>query len=252
MPRAARPQPGWLLSLLGAAVLVAGGFVVGLVVGVVSEEPELVVGHFAGRSEEAPWQEQAAEGEDAFAGGPYAEEPLPADPAGDAVLGARPPLGRRPPRNDSLALSGGEGFDGVEIDLPSLGPESPAEAGLPPVAAPPAETTPRTAGRGAVAIDDLPSVAVREAATQDARQSAASGYAVQVGAFSDAAAAARVRDDLRGKGFDAYVVPSASSGDGRTRVRVGPVASKVDAQAVADRLKREERLPTWVLAESEG
>jgi len=109
---------------------------------------------------------------------------------------------------------------------------------------------PKTAGTGAVAIDDLPRAAVGKAAAKVTPHAAASGYAVQVGAFSDAAAAARLRDDLRGKGFDAYVVPAASSGDGRTRVRVGPVASKVDAQAVADRLKREERLPTWVLAES--
>ena len=31
--------------------------------------------------------------------------------------------------------------------------------------------------------------------------------------------------------------------------RVGTVESKADAQALAARLKREERLPTWVLSE---
>ncbi len=45
-------EPGWIASLLGAAVLIAGGFGLGLVAGVVSEEPELVVGHLVGRSEE--------------------------------------------------------------------------------------------------------------------------------------------------------------------------------------------------------
>ena len=38
-------EPGWLASLLGAAVLIAGGFALGLVAGVVSDEPELVVAH---------------------------------------------------------------------------------------------------------------------------------------------------------------------------------------------------------------
>jgi hypothetical protein len=47
--------PGWVATLLGLVVLVAGGFVLGLVVGVVSEEPELVVGHLTGRSTEIEW-----------------------------------------------------------------------------------------------------------------------------------------------------------------------------------------------------
>jgi cell division septation protein DedD len=46
---------GWIATILGIAVLVAGGFALGLVVGVVSEEPELVVGHLAGRSTEVDW-----------------------------------------------------------------------------------------------------------------------------------------------------------------------------------------------------
>ncbi len=48
-------EPGWLASLLGAAVLIAVGFALGLVAGVVSDEPELVVGHLVGRSEEVAW-----------------------------------------------------------------------------------------------------------------------------------------------------------------------------------------------------
>jgi len=46
---------GWLSTLLGIGVLVAVGFVLGLVAGVVREEPELVVGHVTGRSEEIDW-----------------------------------------------------------------------------------------------------------------------------------------------------------------------------------------------------
>ena len=46
---------GWIVTLLGILVLVTGGFVLGLIVGIVSEEPELVVGHVAGRSTEIDW-----------------------------------------------------------------------------------------------------------------------------------------------------------------------------------------------------
>jgi hypothetical protein len=47
--------PGWLASLLGAIFLIVSGFLLGLVVGVVSEEPDLVVGHLTGRSTEIAW-----------------------------------------------------------------------------------------------------------------------------------------------------------------------------------------------------
>jgi cell division protein FtsN len=50
---------GWLSTLLGVVVLTVGGFLVGLVAGVVSEEPELVVGHVSGESREVGWAEEA-------------------------------------------------------------------------------------------------------------------------------------------------------------------------------------------------
>ena len=56
---------GWLTSLLGVLILVAGGFVLGLVVGVVFEEPELVAGHVAGRSTEIDWAASQVSGRSA-------------------------------------------------------------------------------------------------------------------------------------------------------------------------------------------
>jgi hypothetical protein len=47
--------PGWIATLLGVIVLVAGGFLAGLLVGIVGQEPELVAGHLAGRSEVVDW-----------------------------------------------------------------------------------------------------------------------------------------------------------------------------------------------------
>lgn len=80
---------------------------------------------------------------------------------------------------------------------------------------------------------------------------AAPRFAVQVGAFADSAAAERLAGSLRGKGFAVYVAPSAGSAASRWRVRVGPLASREEAERAAERLKREETLPTWVLDEEQ-
>jgi len=53
----------WLSTLVGILVLVVGGFLIGLVVGVVSEEPQLVAGHVAGRSTEIDWTAPSPDGE---------------------------------------------------------------------------------------------------------------------------------------------------------------------------------------------
>jgi len=54
---------GWLASILGAAVLIAGGFLCGLVLGLLAEEPGLVVSHLAGQSEEVAWDAPEPAGE---------------------------------------------------------------------------------------------------------------------------------------------------------------------------------------------
>ena len=62
---------------------------------------------------------------------------------------------------------------------------------------------------------------------------AATGYAVQVGAFSNAASATALRDKLRAAGFSAFVEPIRTDSGVQNRVRVGPVATR----AAADQLK---------------
>ena len=71
---------------------------------------------------------------------------------------------------------------------------------------------------------------------------------MQVGALADAASAEQLAVKLRARGFPVYVAPSAEPGSKRWRVRVGPVATREQADEVAARLARE-KLPTWVLAE---
>jgi DedD protein len=75
------------------------------------------------------------------------------------------------------------------------------------------------------------------------------GFSVQVGAFSESASADRLRGSLRKGGFPVYVQKDTGSGKARWRVRVGPVASRDEAEQLAARLEGEQQLPTWILAE---
>ena len=59
------------------------------------------------------------------------------------------------------------------------------------------------------------------------------GFAVQLGAFSNAEEATRLRDRARSAGFSAFVESVRTDKGTLSRVRVGPVASRADA----DRLK---------------
>jgi len=76
----------------------------------------------------------------------------------------------------------------------------------------------------------------------------AAGFAVQVGAFATGASADGLAAALRKLGHPAYVADEGGNG-ARFKVRVGPIASRVEADKLADSLKREQRLPTWVLAQ---
>lgn len=62
---------------------------------------------------------------------------------------------------------------------------------------------------------------------------AATGYAVQVGAFANAASATALRDKLRASGFSAFIEQVKTDSGTQNRVRVGPVATR----AAADQLK---------------
>jgi cell division septation protein DedD len=120
-------------------------------------------------------------------------------------------------------------------DLAPGGEEAPAGDAPPDVAAaPPVE--PRslpTAGRAAA-----PSAPAR------------GKLSVQVGAFAESRAAEQLAETLRGAGLPVYVSPSAAAaGDQRWRVRVGPIATREEADRIASRLKTKEKLPTWVLTE---
>lgn len=74
------------------------------------------------------------------------------------------------------------------------------------------------------------------------------GFEVQVGAFVARAPADELSQRLEGKGFSVHVSARSSDGDHRWRVRVGPVGTRGEADTLALRLKRDEKLPTWIVA----
>lgn len=89
------------------------------------------------------------------------------------------------------------------------------------------------------AVPEAPTPAPRPAAPSApaaptmATAAADVGFAVQVGAFGNAAEATRLRDRLRGAGFTAFTENVQTDKGMLTRVRVGPVLSRAEA----DRLK---------------
>lgn len=115
---------------------------------------------------------------------------------------------------------------------------------LPPVAAPPPPAPPVAKAAKAKAKAPAPKPAP-VAATQG-------GFAVQVGAFGESAAAEKLVKRLQDRGYPAYVRASAAAGGSRWRVRVGPVAERSEAERLASKLEKGEKLPTWVLEEGEG
>jgi cell division septation protein DedD len=221
---------GWLSTLLGVFVLVAGGFALGLVVGVISEEPELVVGYVAGQTTEIEWSAAGANG-DPEAGASEAaptpgDWPMAADgrPEGSSTEASSDSPARRLP---SVAAPGNQ--RAASNAHPSASAQVAPTA---PTIAPSASSSSGAANRAAPAAADDPS----------------SSFAIQVGAFGDAKAAQGVAGRLRASGYPVQVVPPAS--DDRWRVRVGPIRSRVEADETAQRLKVDENLPTWVLRES--
>jgi cell division protein FtsN len=96
--RRRRPRQHWGKALFGIVVLIVGGFLLGLIVGVVSEEPELVVGHVTGRSTEIAWGpgDEVVQPETVARPAEPAEEPekVASAPAPDEAL---PSVSAKPP-----------------------------------------------------------------------------------------------------------------------------------------------------------
>ena len=100
--------------------------------------------------------------------------------------------------------------------------------------APVAEAKPATPAAKPVAV--TPPAAKPEPAAKPA-DTGKTGFAVQVGAFADTAAATALRDRLRSTGFNAFTDSVGTDAGPRTRVRVGPAMNRAEADALKAQVK---------------
>lgn len=151
--------------------------------------------------------------------------PIPnADTSAAAPLSPAPIRGMpsvSPPTPDEPASAAKpEAPVAVEPSAPHAEP-APAETRLPPKA----EAEPKSVAKPAAKPE-------KTAAT-----SAADGYVVQLGAFSNGANAKALQKKLQENKFKAYTELVKSAGGDRTRVRVGPYPSREAADKARDQLK---------------
>ena len=193
--RRGRRPGGVVRAMTRLTLMISCGFAVGLLFGVLIEEPKLLADHLWGEGEAV---ELASV--DGTVSTHEQDSSRPRDSATEALRPAamEPRAGETPDRELPV----------VAASAPKPPPRSPATSRKDP------------------AEDD--------------------SWAIQVGAFSDEAVAARLVVSLDAKGYSSALIPS-TDGSQRWRVRVQPVRGKASAEEMAARLKRVEGLPTWVL-----
>lgn len=69
---------------------------------------------------------------------------------------------------------------------------------------------------------------------------------IQVFSSADQSQANRIRERLAGGGYQAYLSPVEVKGHTMYRVRLGPFASRAEAQKVAETVRKSYKLDTWV------
>ncbi len=123
----------------------------------------------------------------------------------------------------------------------------PKPAPAPKQSATPAVTEPKPAPAQKPTV--APAVAEKKPAPQPERaantslaEPAGNGFVVQVRAYPKKTDADALASRLNGKGYPTFVTVSK----GVYRVRVGKYTNKRDAEAIEQRLKREERFDTWL------
>jgi DedD protein len=248
--RGARREGRGLVSvLLGTALLAVLGFGLGIVAGLVLEEPGLLLDYVTGKTSPAPLIATRSANE--FAASEREKKrvaevaPAAAQPTAEALHASIPDVAAAPREFEAAAGADETPNGAVEIDAGEAAAKTPPQV----AAAPPSAPSPKPVSPAAIAAEPTPdSDASPAAPLVPAVPPAGRGYSVQVGALADAASAEQLAVKLRKRGFPVYVAPSAEPGSKRWRVRVGPVASREQADELATTLARE-KLPTWILAE---
>jgi hypothetical protein len=161
-----------------------------------------------------------------------------ATPASDAAgegepLPGSPQPAARAARSPRAKASSGTGAPSAGGGKSSISWSAAAEA-------PPAGASPAGAG----ALPSGASGASRAAASGAA--AAAGEVVIQVFSTADKEQADKVRDSLVDAGFAAFLSPIAKGGQTMYRVRIGPFPSRTAAEPVADKVRKEHKLDTWI------
>jgi DedD protein len=69
---------------------------------------------------------------------------------------------------------------------------------------------------------------------------------IQVFSSADKDQADKVRDRLVSSGLTAFLSPIAKNGQTMYRVRIGPFPSRPAAETVAEKVRKEHKLDTWI------
>lgn len=82
--------------------------------------------------------------------------------------------------------------------------------------------------------------------TSESPAPATSGYVIQVFSSADAVQARKLLGQLTDGGYPAFLSPVEVGSQTMMRVRIGPYSQLANAETVAERIRREFRLDTWV------
>jgi cell division septation protein DedD len=127
---------------------------------------------------------------------------------------------------------------GKKNDLSAMAGDPNAAKATPKSTPTPAKPTP-TPAKPAATPTPTPAAAASTSTSKQTPPAAESGWIVQLNAFGTKGAAESFIKELKGKGYTAYSVQSATL----FKVRVGPFANKADADKMANRLKKDGYTP---------
>ena len=123
---------------------------------------------------------------------------------------------------------------------PALVPAPAPTAAARPASKPAAATTPKPSAEGERAqalLEGRPVVAITTAPAAPASPAEGARFVLQVGAFADAESARESRKQIEKLGLKTYTQVAQTPGGSRIRVRVGPFASRADADAALAKVK---------------
>lgn len=139
--------------------------------------------------------------------------------------------------------------EGYRVEEISLLPQAPAPGANAPARVDPAPS-PTPPDPGEVAASAPPSAPPAMPATPAAAQAngaAPAAWVVRVGSFSSAENATALRDQLRARGFTAFVDQVVVDGRTMSRVQVGPAKQRTEGEALRERLARDLKLEGLVV-----